>query len=122
MKRSKAKPQAQAILNNNIDKDGINLRGANLEEVFPTNLQELATKYFDKEKVSQDSLARYLFEESYIQARTAIKCGNKSCRYSPVMIRFCIGIRDKLKKGKYEFLRKVFNLPSARTLTYYDSI
>jgi len=38
------------------------------------------------------------------------------------MIRFCVGIRDKLKKGKYEFLRKVFNFPSARLLAYYDSI
>ena len=38
------------------------------------------------------------------------------------MIRFCIGIQDKLKKGKYEFLRKVFNLPSARLLSQYDSI
>ena len=37
------------------------------------------------------------------------------------MIRFCIGIHDKLKKGKYEFLRKVFNLPSVFTLSYYES-
>ena len=43
------------------DKDGVNLSGANLEEVFPANLQALADKYFDKEKISQDNLARYLF-------------------------------------------------------------
>ena len=67
-------------------------------------------------------MARYLFEESYLQAKTAMKSGNRACRFSPVMIRFCIGIRDKLKKGKYEFLRKVFNLPSARTLAHYDTI
>ena len=38
------------------------------------------------------------------------------------MIRFCIGIRDKLKKGKYEFLQKLFHLPSAHTLSQYDSM
>ena len=120
VKRYRAK--AKLILKVVTDKDGVNLSGANLEEVFPANLQHRANKFFDKEKISQDNLARYLFQESYIQARTAIKSKNKACRYSPVMIRFCIGIRDKLKKGKYEFLRKVFNLPSARTLAHYDSI
>ena len=93
IKRSKAK--AKVILKMVTDKEGINLSGANLEEVFPSNLQDLANKFFDKEKITQDKLARYLFHESFIQARTAIKSGNKSCRYSPIMIRFCIGIRDK---------------------------
>ena len=104
------------------DKEGVNLSGANLEEVFPENLQDLANKYFNKEKISQDNLARYLFHESFFQSRTVIKSGNKACRYSPVMIKCCIGIRDKLKKGKYEFLRKVFNFPSVFTLSHYDSI
>ena len=36
------------------------------------------------------------------------------------MIRLCIGIRDKRKKGKYELLHKVFNLPSVRILAQYD--
>ena len=80
------------------EKDGVNLSGTNLEEVFPMNLQELATKFFDKEKISQDNIARYIFQETLIQAQTAIKSGNRACRYSPVMIRFCVGIRDKLKK------------------------
>ena len=120
VKRSKSK--AKMVLKTVIEKEGVNLSGANLKEVFPENLQELANKFFIKEKISQDNLARYLFQESFIQARTAIKSGNRACRYSPVMIRFCIGIRDKLKKGKYEFLRKVFNFPSARTLAHYNSI
>ena len=38
------------------------------------------------------------------------------------MIRFCIGLRDKLKKGKYEFLCKVFNMPSARVSARDDLI
>ena len=120
VKRSKAK--AKQILKMVTEKDGVNLNDADLEELFPVNLQELATKFFDKEKISQDNLARYIFQETLIQAQTAIKSGNRACRYSPVMIRFCVGIRDKLKKGKYEFLRKVFNFPSARLLAYYDSI
>ena len=37
------------------------------------------------------------------------------------MIRFCVGLRDQLKKGKYEFLRKTFGLPSAATVSKYDS-
>ena len=119
-KQSKAK--VKAILKRTTERNGILLSTANLEEVFPPNLKDLANKFSDKEKISQDNLARYLFRESFVQARTVIKSGDRSCRYSPVMIRFCIGIRDKLKKGKYEFVRKVFNLPSARTLSHYDSI
>ena len=78
VKRSKA--NAKMILKMVTEKEGINLVGANLGEVFPSNLQELANKFFDREKISQDNLARYLFQESFIQARTAIKSGNKSFR------------------------------------------
>ena len=120
IKRSKAK--TKAILKNVTESEGINLRGSNLEQIFPGNMNDLASNFFDKEKISQDNLERYLFQESFVQARIVIKSGNQSCRYLPVMIRFYIGIRDKLKKGKYEFLRKVFNLPSARSLSQYDSI
>ena len=35
------------------------------------------------------------------------------------MIRFYIGIRDKLIKGEYEFLQKEFDLPSACTFAQY---
>ena len=38
------------------------------------------------------------------------------------MVRFCIGICDKLKKDKCGFLWKVFNFTSAHTLACYDSI
>ena len=37
------------------------------------------------------------------------------------MIRFCVGLRDQLKKGRYGFLRKTFGLPSAATINRYDS-
>ena len=37
------------------------------------------------------------------------------------MIRFCVGLQDQLKKGKYEFLRKTFGLPYAATVSKYDS-
>ena len=37
------------------------------------------------------------------------------------MIWFCVGLRDQLKKGRYEFLRKTFGLPCAATINRYDS-
>ena len=119
VKRSKAK--AKAIVKIITDKEGVNLSASNLEDIIPDNLHDLAKK-INREKVSQDNLARYFFQESFLQAKTAIKSGNKACRYSPVIIRFCIGIWYKMKKGKYEFLRKVFNLSSARILAHYDTI
>ena len=38
------------------------------------------------------------------------------------MIRFCIIYRDKLKKVLYKFVCKVFNFPSARNLSDYNSL
>ena len=92
-----SKTKAREILKTTTEREGINRSTANLEEVFPENLKELASKFFDKKNISQDSLVQYLFQETLVQARAAIKSGNRSNRYSPVMIMFCIGFRDKLK-------------------------
>ena len=48
VKRSKAK--AKMILKMVTEKEGINLIGANLEEVFPSNLQELADKFLTRRR------------------------------------------------------------------------
>jgi hypothetical protein len=32
-----------------------------------------------------------------------------------------VGLRDQLKKGKYEFMRKTFGLPCSATISKYDS-
>ena len=60
VKRSKAK--AKAILEIIMDKEGVNLSASDLEDVFSDNLHDLANKFFNREKVSQDNLARYLFQ------------------------------------------------------------
>ena len=64
------------ILTVMIGREDINLSGANLEKVFPEYLREVTNKLFDKEKILPDNLARYLFQESFIQVRTAVKVGS----------------------------------------------
>ena len=71
-----SKAKADMILTVMIGREGINLSGANLEKVFPENLREVTNKLFDKEKILPDNLARYLFQESFIQVRTAVKVGS----------------------------------------------
>ena len=57
-----------------------------------------------------------------IHANCAKKAGAHSCRFSSVVICFCVGLLDKLKKRMYECVQKVFNLPSVGTLSHYNSI
>lgn len=38
------------------------------------------------------------------------------------MIRFAIMLRSKLNRGTYQFVASIFNLPSARSFSNYDSI
>ena len=70
-----SKAKANMILKAVTDKEGVNLSGINIEKLFPENLQEVGNKFFDKEKILQDNLARYLSQESFIQERTAAKVG-----------------------------------------------
>ena len=77
---------------------------------------------FDKEMISQENLSGYIFEETLVHARKAKIWGENNVRFSPVIIIFCVGLRDQLKKGKYDFLSKVFGLPIPRTVNRYDSL
>ena len=38
------------------------------------------------------------------------------------MIRFCIGLQDQLKTGKYEFGCKVLGWPSSQSISEYNSV
>ena len=44
------------------------------------------------------------------------KKGKTNVRFNPIMIRFGIVLRQKLKNGLYDTLQKVFNLPDTRIL------
>ena len=46
--------------------------------MFPSNLEELGKKCFDKEKIESDYLARYLFRETCSHARTSRLSEKKS--------------------------------------------
>eukprot|EP00978_Attheya_sp_CCMP212_P047092 scaffold421221_cov91-Attheya_sp.AAC.2 len=93
----------------------------NADLLFNSQAIDLADQYFDDENIPQDHIVRYLFAESCRASAQARKSGSNNVRYSPIMIRFAISLFNKLKKDKYEFLRKVFNLPSSRRLNDYMS-
>jgi hypothetical protein len=58
-------------------------------ELFTDEVKRLMNeKLSSKEIVSQKEVANFLFEEQKLQAQRAQKSGKKSCRYSPVMLRW----------------------------------
>ena len=75
----------------------------------------------EKSEISKDELCKILWRQHMQATIDAKKKGKKQVRYSPIMIRFGIMLKMKLNAGLYETLRKVFNLPSGRTLANYDS-
>ena len=52
-------------------KDGLHIDNIRHDLLFPKNIEELGQKFFTDKKVSQDHLARYLFQESCQHTRTA---------------------------------------------------
>ena len=48
--------------------------------------------------------------------------GKTQVMYYPIMIRFALMLRSKMNVGTYEFVVKVFNLPSSRSVSNYNSI
>ena len=79
------------------DKTHLELKGMSYlfdsESLFPPNLKELGENFFNEKKVSQDNMMRYLW----------------AVRYSPLFIRMCVIVRDKVKNGMYDFLAKTFH-------------
>ena len=73
-------------------------------------------------KAGKRLLARLLWNQLVIATRDAKSKGSKQVRYHPVMIRFAMMIRSKMNRGSYDFLASVFNLPSSRTVSKYDSV
>jgi hypothetical protein len=84
-------------------------------------LQTAAQSFFNENEISEGSLCTQIFQEMLRQAKVAKKSGARCVRYSNIMTRFAIALRIKMGVDKYDFLRKCFFLPSARTLSDYSS-
>ena len=67
-------------------------------------------------------MSRLLWNQSLTATRDAKVKGKKQVRYHPIMIRFAMMIRSKLNRGTYDFVANVFNLPSSRLISSYDSV
>ena len=67
-------------------------------------------------------MMRYLWTESCDNTRVNKFVDKNAVRYSPLFIRMCIMVRDKVKNGMYDCLAKIFNRSSSRTFTEYNSV
>ena len=94
-----------------------------------------ATKLFDgdvlkdgmddlegRDCISQGELIQFLWKESINNFVKAKRCGKNNVRFDPIFIKFAIYLRAKVDTGTYRFMANVFNLPSDRTLSNYDTL
>ena len=89
---------------------------------FRQTLRNLEKRFFNEEKVSQDNMMRYFWTESCENARINKFVHKSAVRYSPLFIRMCVMVRNKVKNGMYDFLAKTFHWPSSRTVSEYDFV
>jgi hypothetical protein len=101
-------------------KNGVRLPDG-MTELFDDETEKLAAQYFKQENITDDDVSKILFFESLKNARVAQKSGSKRVRHSPLMIRFCITLNQKLGKRHWEDLAKTFHLPSQSTLAKHKS-
>jgi hypothetical protein len=103
-------------------KNGVRLPDG-LQDIFEKTSDEDASKWFSEEmQVSDDDIRHILFMESLKNARIAQQSGSKRMRHSPLMVRTCIKINQKLGRRDYDELAKTFFLPSQRTVDKYKTI
>ena len=67
------------------------------ESLFPPNLKELGETFFNEKKVSQNNMMRYLWAESYENTRINEFIHKRAVLYSPLFVRICVMVRDKVK-------------------------
>ena len=60
-----------------LEQSGIKILQKQMDIIAPNDIEELGKKFFDKKKIDQDDLCRYLFAESCAHAKTA-RFKNKS--------------------------------------------
>jgi hypothetical protein len=89
-------------------------------DLFSKTTQDLVDTYLDEKYTSEDhSLSQYIFGESFSRARKAQESGKQSCKYSLLFLRFALLLQMTMKQDEYDFLSKIFNLPSSRTYAKY---
>lgn len=93
-----------------------------LDNLFDEETERCAHEYFKDKQVSDDDVSKLLFMESLKNARIAEKSGSRRVRHSPLMIRFCITLNQKLGKRQWASIAKTFHLPSQSTLSKHRSI
>ena len=102
-------------------KHGVSLNPTEYNEVFNEEQDKEFNTYRNCTKVSKNELCRILWKQSMEATIDANRKGKTHVRYNPLMIRFAIILRQKLKGPLYKTLSDVFNLPSPRTLNRYDT-
>ena len=106
-------------------KDGVSIGIDKCSELFDESAEVEAKQILDsREEISanKDLLSRLLWNQSVQATIDAKMKGSKQVRYHPIMLRFAMMIKGKLNSGMYQFVSKVFNLPSIRTIRHYDSV
>ena len=121
----KSKRYYRMIFEEQREKDGISIDINKCGILFDKEADAEAEKIFNSRgetNADKDLLSRLLWNQS-LQATVDAKLkGKKQVRYHPIMIRFAVMLRSKMNKGTYAFVAGIFNLPSSRSVAYYDSV
>ena len=101
----------------------MNLNMSCASKLFDDDTLEVGLKDLEgRETIDQDELITFLWRQSVANFLKAKKSGRKSVLFDPVFIKFAVYLRSKVNTGTYKFMSHVFNLPSERTLSNYDTL
>ena len=88
------------------------------QKTLEAGYQKLQGQLEVDEKEIFDVLFRECFE---VHKRIKLQGNAKGHKYSPLLIRFAIMLRNKVSQSNYDFFRQVFGLPTNATLCEYRS-
>jgi hypothetical protein len=71
--------------------------------------EQSAIAYFDSKRVSMNDISRLLFMESLKNTRIAKKLASWCVWHSPVMVCFCVGLKNQKLKSEWNISQKWFN-------------
>ena len=86
------------------------------------DVEKAGLEWFEQKQLSFDGVSSAIFTECVRAAKLARTAGSQQVRYPPLIIRYAIYLRSKLKKSGYDFFAQTFKFPTARTLSNYDSL
>ena len=107
-------------------KTGIDVCTDQAELIFDDQTEKDAKKVLESEfkendSVTQKELLSYLCKQTWENVRKAKKCGKRTVRYCPIILKFATFVRSKMGNTAYNFLADAFTLPSSRTLNNYNT-